>query len=83
MAKIRGKTISSRFLRPQPDSPTREIYPGGDWVRIQEDLKLSEFTFLQREYIHKLLRSGIPLSTAIKKAFNVSGKCPMKSKRFI
>ncbi len=82
MARKLSSHASKRFLNTSYRRPKREVFVEGDWVNIKENLKLSGWDYSQQELIHFYLRSGIPLSFAIKQLTNNIGFCPIRSRSF-
>ena len=80
MTKTNQTRSSKRFLQNSPKKPYREIFAEGDWLNISENLSLNGWEVMQREHIRSFLQMGIPLSHAVRRVAEISGRCPIHSK---
>ena len=58
---------------------SRDVFPEGDWINIQDDLALMGWDHTHREAIRNYLKLGVPLSVAATQISNTIGSCPLRS----
>lgn len=97
MARRAGQTLSNRFLQPsdrRSDRPSDrpqtccrplahgyELFAEGQWQGIRVVLERQGWSFTQVELIHDQLRQGWSLDVAKRHVADLTGFCPLRSRR--
>ncbi len=84
----RSRFLSTRFLPPADDQPSRprqpwgpgELFAEGQWQAIRVGLERQGWTVTQIERLHDHLRQGWPLSMAKRNVATLTRQCPLRSR---
>lgn len=90
MARRAARPPSNRFL-PPPEPPGGgsrpaaaqglELFAEGHWQAIRALLERQGWTFTQIDLVHDQLRQGWPLAVAKRQVADLTGFCPLRSRR--